>query len=88
MTIPLNPPRRRNPVAKSLRRLGGGPHRTGPSRADLKRALRRRIDQGEDQEHRERGDPKACCAVTIAVAHRPPSSCVQPASPIRPGVFP
>lgn len=51
-TLP-SPPRRRNPVAKSLRRLGGGPHRTGPSRADLKRELQRGYDPGEDRERPE-----------------------------------
>ncbi len=39
------PPRRRNPVAKSLRRIPGGPHRTGPTRADLKSELRRQVEQ-------------------------------------------
>lgn len=41
------PPQRRDPVAKALRRLRGGPHRTGPSRADLKQELRRLIECDE-----------------------------------------
>ncbi len=45
------PPKRRDPVAKALPRLtGSGPHRTGPTRADLKRELRRRIDQANGSE--------------------------------------
>jgi len=40
----MPPPKRRNPVAKHMRGLHGGAHRSGPSRADLKHALRRSLD--------------------------------------------
>lgn len=40
--------RRRNPVAKALFRMHGGPHRTDPSRADLKRELRRQLREPKD----------------------------------------
>ena len=43
MPSPMLPPKRRNPVAKAMRRLHGGAHRTGPNRADLKRELRRHL---------------------------------------------
>jgi len=45
-----SPIRRRNPVAKSLRRIRGGPHRTGPTRADLKHELRRQIEREHGHE--------------------------------------
>ena len=45
--LPL-PPRRRDPVAKVVRRLSGcGVHRSRPTRADLKRELRRQLHMPE-----------------------------------------
>ncbi|MEA3643049.1 MAG: hypothetical protein VBE63_24360 [Lamprobacter sp.] len=50
---PSHPPlRRRNPVAKALPRLRGGPHRSKPTRADLKRDLRRHLVEGRDPPER------------------------------------
>lgn len=46
--IKHQPPQRRNPVAKALPRLRGGPHRSRPNRADLKRELRRNLAEGLD----------------------------------------
>lgn len=46
--IKHQPPQRRNPVAKALPRLRGGPHRSKPNRATLKRELRRNLAEGLD----------------------------------------
>ncbi len=54
MSRPPSAPRRRDPVAKSLPRLsGGGLHRTDPTRANLKRELRRRVMQSDTPERNE-----------------------------------
>lgn len=43
------PIQRRSPVARALPRLsGGGPHRAGATRADLKRELRKQLARGQD----------------------------------------
>ena len=47
MPPPMPPLKRRNPVAKFMRGLHGGPHRSGPSRADLKRELKRRLTEAD-----------------------------------------
>jgi len=47
MPPPMPPLKRRNPVAKFMRGLHGGPHRSGPSRADLKRELKRRLAESD-----------------------------------------